>query len=115
MRNTFVGFLTLVAIMLLIVEPGQSLVCNDLRTQIAPCITYITAKGGNAPSSECCSGVRAIVSSAPTSSDRRNACECLKGVVGAISGVKDNLLNSLFQKCNAAVKFFTSKNMNCKT
>ncbi|CAL0316767.1 unnamed protein product [Lupinus luteus] len=115
MKNTFVGFLTLVAIMLLTVEPGQSFSCNDATNQVAPCLGYISGQGGDAPPSECCNGVRALVSSVPTTPDRRAACECLKGAAAAFPAIKDDLANSLFKKCGVSVEFSISKDINCQT
>ncbi|CAL0316773.1 unnamed protein product [Lupinus luteus] len=115
MKNTFVGFLTLVAIMLLIMEPGYTFSCSDAMNQIAPCLGYTIGQGGDAPPSEYCNGVRALVSSVPTTPDRRAACECLKGAAAAFHVIKDDLANSLFKKYSVSMEFSISKDINCET
>ncbi|OIW21759.1 hypothetical protein TanjilG_09181 [Lupinus angustifolius] len=101
--------------MLLIVESGQSFSRDDATNQIAQCLNYIIGQGGDAPPSECCNGVRALVSSVPTTPDRRDVCECLKGAVAAFPTIKDDLGNSLFKKYGVSVEFSISKDINCQT
>ncbi|KAE9612133.1 hypothetical protein Lal_00022257 [Lupinus albus] len=86
MKNVFVDFVTLVAIILVIVELGESFTCDDLKKRINPCVSYVTGKGGNAPSRECCNGIQVLAGQAPTTYDSK------------VPGIKVDLANSVFKQ-----------------
>ncbi|KAF1880195.1 hypothetical protein Lal_00022324 [Lupinus albus] len=115
MKNVFVEFVTLVAIILVIVELGESFSCDDAKNQISPCVSYVTGQGGNAPSSECCNGVRTLAAQTPTTDDKRAACECLKAAASSVPGIKVDLANSVFKQCGVSLTFSISKDIDCKT
>ncbi|KAE9612131.1 putative plant lipid transfer protein/Par allergen [Lupinus albus] len=115
MKNVFVAFLTLLAILLLIVEPGKSFNCDDARNHLFPCLNYIIGLGGDTPSSECCNGVRAVDSSSPTTTDRRAVCECLKELAKGFPLIRDDKTSSLLLKCGLTRAFSFSKDVNCQT
>ncbi|CAL0316760.1 unnamed protein product [Lupinus luteus] len=115
MKKVLVVFLTLLATLLLIVEPGQSLDFEDELNQLHPCLDYVTGKGGDKPSSECCKGVQALKSATPTTEDRRAACLLLKTLVGTIPEIKEDKVSSIFKKCGVTEAFPISKNVNCET
>ncbi|CAL0316753.1 unnamed protein product [Lupinus luteus] len=114
MKKVLVTFITLLATLLLIVEPGQSFDFDGELNQLAPCLNYVTGKGGDKPSSECCKGVQALKSATPTTDDRRAACLILKTLVGTIPEIKDDKVSSIFKNCNATEAFSFSKDVNCE-
>ncbi|XP_019434170.1 PREDICTED: non-specific lipid-transfer protein A-like [Lupinus angustifolius] len=115
MKNVLVAFLTLQAILLLIVEPGQSFSFDDALNQFRPCLNYVIGQGGDTPSSECCKGVSALKSLTPTVDDRRAACVLLKSLAAFLPPSKDDKTNSLFKKCGVTEPFSFSKDINCET
>ncbi|CAL0316762.1 unnamed protein product [Lupinus luteus] len=114
MKNVFAVFLTLLAILLQIVEPGQSFNLGDAVKQVAPCLNYAIGLGGDTPSSECCNGVSIVESSLSTTDDRRAACESLKKAASTYPLINEDKLNSLLKQCGT-LAFSFSKNVNCQT
>ncbi|OIW13150.1 hypothetical protein TanjilG_15054 [Lupinus angustifolius] len=115
MKNVLVAFLTWLAILLVIVEPGQSFNFDDATKQLLPCLNYVIGLQGDIPSSECCNGARALQSSTPTTDDRREACEYLKAVASSLPLIKEDKASSLFKKCDVTVPYSFSKDGNCET
>ncbi|KAE9612130.1 putative plant lipid transfer protein/Par allergen [Lupinus albus] len=112
MKNVFVAFLSLLAILVLVVEPGQSFNFEKARDQLSPCLNYVIGIG-NTPSIECCNGVHALESSLPTREDRRAACRFLKSTIKSYPIITDEKISSLLKQCGAKIPF--SKNIICGT
>ncbi|OIW13146.1 hypothetical protein TanjilG_15050 [Lupinus angustifolius] len=115
MKNVLAAFLTFIAILLVIVEPGHSFNFDDGATQLLPCTTYNIGTSGDTPSTECCNGARTLQSSTPTTDDKREACEFLKAVASSIPLIKEDKASSLFKKCGVNVPYSFSKDGNCET
>ncbi|KAE9612129.1 putative plant lipid transfer protein/Par allergen [Lupinus albus] len=112
MKNVFVAFLSLLTILVLIVEPGQSFNIEKARGQLFPCLDYVIGIG-NTPSIECCNGIHALESSLPTKEDRRAACRFLKSTINSYPLITDEKITSLLKQCGAKIAF--SKNIICGT
>ena len=61
-----------------------ALSCSTVYNTLMPCLGYVQS-GGAVPQA-CCGGIKSLVSTASSTSDRRAACTCLKNVAAAASG-----------------------------
>jgi hypothetical protein len=73
------------------------------------------AKGGASPSAGCCSGVKSLANSAKSTADKRAACNCLKKLVGSISGIKAGNAASIPSKCGVSIPYAISTSVNCNS
>lgn len=104
--------LTLLVLLLLTMEQGNAFDCEQAKTSVQPCTSFLV--GGDAePSASCCSGLNGLKSSTPTVEEQRAACECLKEFARSNPNIKDDLSLSLPKHCGVDVSFPISKNMNC--
>ncbi|KAE9612127.1 putative plant lipid transfer protein/Par allergen [Lupinus albus] len=114
MKNVLVAFLTLLAILLLIVEQGQSFSFDDVENQLVPCFSYVIGQDGDTPSSECCNGVKAVELSLPTRVERRAACDFLKSFARVYPLLNNDKVSSLLKQCAPTIAFPFSKEVNCQ-
>ncbi|KAJ7960587.1 Non-specific lipid-transfer protein [Quillaja saponaria] len=111
MKSLVVGFMVVLAIELLMVEPGQAITCQQVDASLGPCIAYLT--GGGSPSHECCSGLGTLKNLTPYTADRRQACECLKAAASRFPNIREDLASSLPQACHVGTNVPISKNIRC--
>ncbi|CAL0316761.1 unnamed protein product [Lupinus luteus] len=114
MKNVLLAFLTWLAILHFVGEPGQSFSLDDATKQLLPCLTYVIGLKGNKPSNKCVNGVRALESSTPTTADRHEACKLLKAMISSLHLIKEDKANSLLQKCGVTMAFPICKDVDCQ-
>ncbi|KAJ8759721.1 hypothetical protein K2173_009822 [Erythroxylum novogranatense] len=87
--------------------------CNTVSSKLAPCINFLK-NGGTVPAT-CCGGVTSVQSSARTTADRQQVCECLKQAAGRITGLDTRNANALPKICKVNIPYPISTTTNCKT
>ena len=87
--------------------------CGQVSSALSPCTAY--ARGGAGPSAGCCSGVKSLASSAKSTADKRAACNCIKKLVGSISGLKAGNAASIPSKCGVSIPYTISTSVNCNS
>ncbi|TKY65716.1 Non-specific lipid-transfer protein [Spatholobus suberectus] len=89
---------------------AQAMTCNDMVGNLAPCLSYLMQ--GGAVSATCCNGVRTILGSAGTTSDKQTVCNCLKTAANTYP-INDNYAQALPGLCNVNVPYKISRSTNC--
>ena len=89
--------------------------CNQVITNLRPCVSYVT--GGGYPSSNCCSGVKQLSTAARTTPDRQAVCRCLKSLVNGVKYNGQNVANAaaLPTKCGVTLPYSINPNVDCNT
>ncbi|KAK4365758.1 hypothetical protein RND71_013638 [Anisodus tanguticus] len=104
--------LLLTCAVLAVALPAEALLsCGTVFISLQPCVGYVLS-GGTVPS-ECCSGLKSLLSIAKTTPDHQSFCSCVKGV--ASSGTPKELARaaSLPGRCHARVPFKISPDVDC--
>lgn len=110
-----VVFLSLVAIVLLNVEPGEgasNFDCEKAKTSLVPCLNYLVGADDD-PSIACCNAVKDLKDSMHGTDDRRTACKCLVAAAKLIPNISDDKLATLPDKCGVQLGFPIKKDMDC--
>jgi hypothetical protein len=102
----------LLVLLLLSMEQGNAIDCEEAKTSVYPCGTFLIG-AATEPSTSCCSGVQNLKSSTPTVDDRRATCECLKEAASHYPFLREDLAVSLPKLCNVDINFTISKNIDC--
>ncbi|CAL0324629.1 unnamed protein product [Lupinus luteus] len=92
---------------------AQAITCGQVVRNVSPCINYL--RSGGAVSAACCGGVKGILSSATTTTDKQTVCNCLKSSVNAIPGYNDANAAALAGKCGVNIPYKISTSTNCAT
>ncbi|CAL0324628.1 unnamed protein product [Lupinus luteus] len=92
---------------------AQAITCGEVAQNLSPCIGYV-ASGGAVPPA-CCGGVKSLVSSAQSTSDKRTVCNCLKSAASTIPSYNDANAASLPGICGVNIPFKISISTNCAT
>ncbi|XP_031260304.1 non-specific lipid-transfer protein A-like [Pistacia vera] len=100
-----------VAMVYFMVKPGEAVQCGQVAASLAPCMPYLEAKGDL--STACCDGVRNIKAITPTTTDRQEACECVKSAAAKHPEIKQDAASSLPGKCGVPLNIPISKYTNC--
>ncbi|OMO88822.1 Plant lipid transfer protein/Par allergen [Corchorus olitorius] len=93
-----------------------SLSCNDVETELDPCVVYLfSSRTKNKV--ECCKGVRALNERARDKTDRQEACQCIKNQLGGwhawfITEEIKSLVEDLPQQCGVDFKISATANCN---
>ncbi|KAL5704707.1 hypothetical protein ACHQM5_023097 [Ranunculus cassubicifolius] len=90
---------------------AEAITCGQVTVDLAPCVGFL--RGGGAPLTACCSGVKSLNSAAKTTPDRKTACSCIKTLANSIPGIKPRMVSSLPGKCVVNVGFPISVDMDC--
>ncbi|KAH7673715.1 Plant non-specific lipid-transfer protein/Par allergen protein [Dioscorea alata] len=93
---------------------AATVTCNTITTEAAPCLGFITGTVPSPPA-VCCSGLKQIVNSGTTVTDRRAICQCMKNAIKEFPGVKEKFLSQLPKSCHVSVSFPISSHTNCNT
>ncbi|CAN6468950.1 unnamed protein product [Victoria cruziana] len=102
-----------IACLLLLAPAGEAAVsCGSVISSLVPCIPYVINKMP-APSTACCSGIKALYGAAKTTADRQSVCTCLKGYAGKISGINYGVVASLPKKCGVSLPYSISPSTDC--
>ncbi|KAL2477874.1 Non-specific lipid-transfer protein 11 [Forsythia ovata] len=112
MNGVVVSLVAILAIIQLVVQPGQAITCGQVDEFLAPCIPYLT--GGGEPSGACCSGVKAVQGMAQTTADKRACCSCVKAAANRYSNLKDDAAQTLPKKCGVSMDIPISRRVNCE-
>ncbi|KAM0937310.1 putative plant non-specific lipid-transfer protein/Par allergen [Dioscorea sansibarensis] len=91
---------------------AATVTCNSITAEAAPCLSFITGKVRTPPAA-CCSGLKQIVHSGTTVTDRRAICQCMKNAIKEFPGVKEKYLSQLPKACHVSVSFPISSHTNC--
>ncbi|XP_010523199.2 PREDICTED: non-specific lipid-transfer protein A-like [Tarenaya hassleriana] len=86
--------------------------CGEVDRSLVPCIIYL--QNGGSPSASCCGGVKHIEAITPTTTDRQDACECLKQAAQNYPNLKEEAASTLPAKCGVSFNIPISKATNCK-
>ncbi|KAK3009942.1 hypothetical protein RJ639_012114 [Escallonia herrerae] len=58
MKAAVISVIVVLAMVQLMVKPGQAINCGQVDASLAPCLTYL--RQGGTPPAQCCNGVRTI-------------------------------------------------------
>ncbi|PIA34125.1 hypothetical protein AQUCO_03900206v1 [Aquilegia coerulea] len=109
MKGVIIGFLVVLCMVEVMVEPVEAYTCGDVKTKIIPCGPYITGETP-IPSPVCCHEVKQFKTMGVTS---RHICICLKAVRSAYPDLKEAAVAALPVKCGITLPFTISKNIDC--
>jgi len=113
--NVAIAVMVALTAMLYVAMPAQADVsCEQVRGFLATCVPYLTDGGDNDPAEECCNGVRNLNAMAPTTNDRRAACDCVKQAASRYPNINEDAASSLPAKCGVQISFPISRNVNCR-
>ncbi|GLU17854.1 hypothetical protein SLE2022_342050 [Rubroshorea leprosula] len=93
---------------------ANAMTCGQVSVAMKPCMGYLMS-GGDRPPTPCCNGVKSLVSQARTTTDRQQACECLKSAAGAMHNLKRDVAAGLPDKCGVNIPYKISSSTNCKS
>ncbi|OMP05895.1 Plant lipid transfer protein/Par allergen [Corchorus capsularis] len=93
-----------------------SLSCDDVETELDPCVDYLFSSGTE-NKDECCEGVRALNERARDKADRQEACQCIKNQLGGwralfITEEIKSLVEALPQQCGVDFKISATADCN---
>ncbi|KAK2966113.1 hypothetical protein RJ640_002024 [Escallonia rubra] len=111
MKAAAISVIVVLAMVQLMVKPGQAINCGQVDASLAPCLTYLTQ--GGTPPVQCCSGVRAITEMATTQADKRAACQCVKDAASHEKTLNDDAAKTLPQKCGVKMDIPISPTTDC--
>ncbi|KAF3654337.1 putative pleiotropic drug resistance protein 1-like [Capsicum annuum] len=93
-------------------DGDATVTCSTVYSNLEPCLSYVLGGGLNVPS-ECCSGLKSLLSTARTKSDLQSACNCVKSVASRATGVQINRAAKIPGICEANIPFKISPNVDC--
>lgn len=110
------GCCVLIALMVVVaaavlVQPGFAVTCGQVETSLAPCMPYLT--GGGNPAAACCNGIQNLKNLTPATSDRRDACRCVKAAASKFQNIKEDAASALPDKCGVQIGIPISMSTNC--
>ncbi|KAF9589673.1 hypothetical protein IFM89_026928 [Coptis chinensis] len=100
------------AMIQVMVSPGQAFTCVDVDKCLMQCIPFLTG-GANEPGDSCCAGVKQIKGMAVSTDEKRQACTCAKQAAIHYQNIKDDAVGALPTKCGTPLSFPITKNINC--
>ncbi|KAE9610797.1 putative plant lipid transfer protein/Par allergen [Lupinus albus] len=113
MASIKVACMVLICMAVVAAPIAQAVTCGQVVRNLSPCVNYL--RFGGAVPATCCGGVKSLVSSAPTTADKRTVCGCLKSAVSAIPNYNDANAASLPGKCGVNIPYKISVSTNCAT
>ncbi|XP_075478730.1 non-specific lipid-transfer protein 1-like [Primulina tabacum] len=111
--GSLISVLAILALVLFMAQPGYTISCGQVDAALMPCISYLTGRGGNKPSSACCNGVKSVKGMGRTTADKRAACSCVKAAANRYPGMKDALAQSLPVQCGVHLDIPVSRTVDC--
>lgn len=90
----------------------EDFTCKNVTTAIAPCVEFLTGTG-DAPSPNCCRGVKRVADMGDTKADRQAICKCLKSQAERIPTLDPKRASELPKKCNMTVDEPISPDVDC--
>ncbi|XP_058100034.1 non-specific lipid-transfer protein A-like [Magnolia sinica] len=113
MKGAAVCVLMVLAVAQLMVDPGHAITCGDVTKCIGPCVPFLTGTQPN-PGNACCAGVNQLKGLAPTTTDRRAACACVKTAAANFKNLNADAVSSLPAQCGTPLPFPINKDTNCE-
>ncbi|KAK2976648.1 hypothetical protein RJ640_008184 [Escallonia rubra] len=111
MKAAVISLIVVLAMVQLMIKPGQAINCGQVDASLAPCLTYL--RQGGAPPRQCCDGVSAITKMATTPADKRAACQCVKDAASRQTSLNDDAAKTLPQKCGVKMDIPISPTTDC--
>ncbi|KAK1282444.1 hypothetical protein QJS10_CPB22g00129 [Acorus calamus] len=98
--------LLLVDVACAVIGPGraQGISCSNVDSRMGQ---------ANAPSVQCCSGVRSIHQAAGNTQACRDMCECLRQIAARYSNLRDEVAQALPGQCGVSVGIPIAHNTDC--
>ncbi|GLU15225.1 hypothetical protein SLE2022_317340 [Rubroshorea leprosula] len=87
--------------------------CPEAIITLTPRVPFLTGVSPS-PSAFCCEGVSKLNDEASTTQDRRELCNCLKGVAPSF-GVNPEIAKELAPKCRVKTPVPIDPNIDCNT
>ncbi|XP_028808591.1 non-specific lipid-transfer protein 1-like [Neltuma alba] len=107
--------LSLLIVCLALCSPkANAVTCDQVMTDLSPCVPYIVNGGATVPG-QCCNGVRTLFNQAQTTPDRKTVCNCIKNAIRNIPYNNNNLnlAAGLPRKCGVNIPYQISPNIDC--
>ncbi|KAL7203888.1 hypothetical protein ACSBR2_017027 [Camellia fascicularis] len=104
--------MAVLAVIQLMVQPGQAISCGQVDGYLAPCAPYLIG-GSGSPAPTCCDEVKNIKGMASTTADKRAACNCIKQAANRYWNLKDDAAQSLAANCGVQMDIPVSRTTNC--
>ncbi|KAL3516863.1 hypothetical protein ACH5RR_023765 [Cinchona calisaya] len=111
MKGYIVSAIVVLALVQLLIEPGQAINCPQVDIYLARCVPYL--REGGEPDPACCSGVKSLIGAVKTPADKRDACKCVKQAANNVPNLKDDAAQALPAKCGVTMDIPISKNVDC--
>ncbi|KAK3009306.1 hypothetical protein RJ639_013436 [Escallonia herrerae] len=111
MKAVVISVIVVLAMVQLMVKPGQAINCGQVDASLAPCLTYL--RQGGTPPPLCCNGVRTITGMATTPEDKKAACQCVKDAASHQTSLNDDAAKTLPQKCGVKMDIPISPTTDC--
>ncbi|KAK6782577.1 hypothetical protein RDI58_020373 [Solanum bulbocastanum] len=86
--------------------------CNMVYSSLEPCLGYVLGGGLSVPS-ECCDGIKSLLSTGRTIDDRQSACKCIKSAGSNANEAQVNRAATLPRICKTNVPFKISQHVDC--
>ncbi|XP_049378214.1 non-specific lipid-transfer protein 1-like [Solanum stenotomum] len=86
--------------------------CNMVYSSLEPCLGYVLGGGLSVPS-ECCGGIKSLLSTGRTIDDRQSACKCIKSAGSNANDAQVNRAATLPRICKTNVPFKISPHVDC--
>ncbi|KAG8391535.1 hypothetical protein BUALT_Bualt01G0197800 [Buddleja alternifolia] len=113
MKGSIIAVITILAIISMVVQPGQAVSCGQVDAELIPCVSYLTGRGGDSPSPGCCAAVKTVKGMAQSTPDKRALCSCLKAAANNYADLKDAAAQSLPAKCSVQMDVPISRSVDC--
>ncbi|XP_047308920.1 non-specific lipid-transfer protein 1-like [Impatiens glandulifera] len=115
MKKMNVACVVLMMIMIMsnIAPQAHAIGCSDVLSYLRPCISYLTGGGAGAVPTNCCDGVSSLNNAAKTTSDRQDACVCLKSLAGNFPPKSVAAAAAIPGKCHVNVPYKIDPKTDC--
>ncbi|CAM8969741.1 unnamed protein product [Rhodiola kirilowii] len=113
--NSYTLLVLCMVLLLLTPNTAQAAVnCNQVYSDLYPCVSYVIGRGGNVPAS-CCYGIQSLSYSAAAATDRQAICRCIQSETSGISlnSYSLRLAAALPAVCGVRLPYSFSPNVNC--
>ncbi|KAF5181859.1 Non-specific lipid-transfer protein [Thalictrum thalictroides] len=114
MKRVALCLVVVLAMIQLMVKPSEAVNCVQVDLSLKQCVPYITGKATE-PASACCDGIKQLKVQVVTTTDKRQACNCVKQAASLMPNVKGDAVSALPGKCGTPLSFPISKDFDCNT
>ncbi|XP_027124039.1 non-specific lipid-transfer protein 1-like [Coffea arabica] len=91
---------------------GQAQIpCSTVSNDLYPCLSYIMNGGTVDPA--CCGGIKALINSAKTKTDRQSVCSCLKSFLSNATDGQIKNAAAIPGLCGVKLPVNITRNMDC--